>query len=104
VFDPGAVGYKTPSDRGLCQINLSAHTNITVEQAFDARFALNYSADRLEKARAKYSEKGAALQRVCSIAQHNSPVQADAWYATGEPPSQQIADYVNFVLLQAATY
>lgn len=104
AFDPGAVGYKTPSDRGLTQINLNAHPGITVEQAFDARFALNYSADRLEKAREQFSGKGAALQRVCSIAQHNSPLQAKQWYETGSPPSEQIEQYVNLVLIQAATY
>lgn len=74
VADPGAVGYSTPTDRGLCQINLSAHPNITAEQAHDPLFAIDYTAKRLRDARAKFAGKGAELQKKCSIAQHNAPL------------------------------
>jgi peptidoglycan hydrolase-like protein with peptidoglycan-binding domain len=104
TFDPGAVGFVTPSDRGLCQINLVAHPTVTVEQAFDPHYAINYTADRLEQARKKYSGKGVNLQTVCSIAQHNSPVAADAWYKTGTAPNEQIARYVELVLQKAAEF
>lgn len=102
-FDPGAVGYTTPSDRGLNQINLNAHPNITVEQAFDPHFALNYTARRLRGARDIYDGKGVDLQIKCSIAQHNSPVAADKWYTYGTPPNAQIETYVRLVLEKAAT-
>lgn len=105
AFDPGAVGYTTPTDRGLCQINLVAHPNVTVEQAFDPTYALNYTADRLAKARAQFSGKGPDLQRDCSIAQHNSPLAAKQWYEIGwVGPDEKIAKYVALVLEQAKTY
>jgi len=104
AFDPGAVGWTTPSDRGLCQINLVAHTSVTVEQAFDPHYAINYTCDRLRKARAQFAGKGGELQRSCSIAQHNSPLAAQQWYSAGVPPTDQIAKYVSLVLTQAETF
>lgn len=102
--DPAAVGYTTPSDRGLSQINLVAHPYITVQQAFDPHFAINYTADRLAKAREKFSGKTALLQRDCSIAQHNSPLAAQQWYQAGVAPNEKIAQYVRLVLENAAKF
>lgn len=102
AFDPGAVGYVTPSDRGLCQINLVAHPAISVEQAFDHHYAFNYTANRLRKARDQFYGQGTVLQRDCSIAQHNSPLAAQQWYKTGTPPTEQIATYVSLVLAQGS--
>lgn len=98
VADPGAVGHTTPSDRGLFQINIAVHTAITPQEAFNPVFATRYTADRLASARVKYSGKGADLQEKCSIAQHNSPVQAQKWFTTGVPPSEQIRLYVEKIL------
>lgn len=86
LYDPGAVGSTTPSDRGLNQINLNAHPNITVEQAFDPKFSIDYTAKRLGDARIKYSGKGADLKNRCAIAQHNAPLAADLWYRDEAPP------------------
>ncbi len=104
AFDPGAVGYTTPSDRGLCQINLVAHPSITVEQAFDPGYALNYSSKRLKDARAQFAGKGAVLQENCSIAQHNSPLAAKQWYAAGVAPNPTIEKYVSLVKMHGASY
>jgi hypothetical protein len=104
VFDPGAVGFASPTDRGLCQINLDAHPDITVEQAHDPHFAINYTANRLELARAKFAGKGPELQLRCSIAQHNAPAWAATWYNTGHAPNEKIVAYVAKVLEYAATY
>lgn len=102
--DPGAVGYNTPSDRGLVQVNLVAHSNITPEQAFDPAFAIDYAAKRVGDARSKYGGKGADLQTKCSIAQHNAPAWAKQWYDTGQPPNEKIAAYVEKVLTSAKSY
>ena len=104
VGDPGAVGYTTPSDRGLNQINLVAHSNITVEQAFNPNFSVDYTAKRLSDARIKYSGKSSDLKNRCAIAQHNSPLQANQLYATGEYPSEQIKKYVETVLRHALNF
>lgn len=104
VGDPGAVGYTTPSDRGLNQINLVAHPYITVEQAFDPNFSINYTAKRLGDARIKYSGKSADLKNKVAIAQHNSPLWADQWYRAEAPPNDQIKKYVDLVLGHALNF
>lgn len=104
LADPGAVGVTTPSDRGLSQINLSAHTNITVEQAFDPHFAINYTAKRLSDARIKFSEKTVDLKNRCAILQHNSPLAANQLYATGEYPTEKARKYVEAVLNHALQF
>lgn len=104
VGDPGAVGYTTPSDRGLNQINLVAHPNVTVEQAFDPTFAINFTAKRLSDARIKYSGKSVDLKNRCAIAQHNSPLWADQWYRNETPPNDKIKKYVDLVLGHALNF
>ena len=104
AFDPGAVGYTTPTDRGLTQINLSAHPNITVDQAYDPWFAIDYTAGRLANARRNFSGKGQALQTLCSIAQHNAPAWAASWYTNGVAPNEKIALYVENVLRASGGY
>jgi peptidoglycan hydrolase-like protein with peptidoglycan-binding domain len=49
-FDPGAVGYIDTHDMGLGQINLTSHPDVSVEQAFDTVFAVDYMADRFRAA------------------------------------------------------
>lgn len=44
AWDVAAVGYTTPRDLGLCQINTGAH-NVTPDQAFDPNFAFNFKAN-----------------------------------------------------------
>lgn len=102
--DPGAVGYSTPSDHGLFQINLDAHKDITVQQAHDPEFAISYTAKRLHDARAKFLNKGATLQTACSIAQHNAPAWAQQWYDLGTPPNATIKAYVDKVLFEASNW
>lgn len=108
-FDPGAVGMNG-WDSGLCQINLSPEGHggqVTQAQAFDPLFAIPWSTGRLAGGRAQFSGKGADLQVVCSIAQHNSPAAALAWYNAGAEPVGQyptIGTYVERVLERAATY
>lgn len=104
VADPGAVGFSTPSDRGLFQINLAVHVEVTPGMAHDPAYAANYTAQRLAQARAKYADKGTTLQTQCSIAQHNSPTAAASWYKTGTAPNDKIATYVERVLTRAKTF
>lgn len=96
-FDPGAVGYVHPPDRGLVQINTETQA-VTIEQAHDVSFALDWSAKRLFAARSKYGAKGIELQTWCLILQHNSPASASTLYRTGEFGSNASRDYTQSVL------
>lgn len=105
--DPGAVSrvYKSENgpDLGLCQINTYWNPSVTLEHAFNAAYALLWSANNMALAFKRYDDKGPILQEQCAIARHNSHVQADAWYAQSLPPSQQILDYVLAVQRAART-
>lgn len=103
-YDPGAVGVTTPSDRGLNQINENAHPNITDEMAFDPVYSIDYTAKRLSDARIKFSGKTVELKNYCSVAQHNNPRDALAWYNTGSPPNDRIKKYVDLVLGHALQF
>lgn len=93
LFDPGAVGYTTPDDHGLVQINAFFNQTVTLAQAFDPGYGANYAAARLASAYAKYGRWD------CAIASYNNPSWADQWYASGKPPNDQIAQYVAHVEL-----
>jgi hypothetical protein len=43
-WDPGAVGWSDPDDLGLSQINLRAHPRVSVAEAFDPEFAIDFGA------------------------------------------------------------
>lgn len=90
-FDPGAVGFSTPDDHGLVQINAKANPKITITQAFDHRFAFKYCSDRIAAALAKYHNVDIA---VCSYA---SPVWAEEWFRTNIAPNQAMRDYADWV-------
>jgi hypothetical protein len=107
--DAGAVGYTTPDDSGLFQINMNVHgagtpENFTVEQVYDPNFAGRYVAKRLTNALNRYDEKGDALRLDCAIAQHNAPAWADTWYRTGTAPNATIASYVAKIKAYAKQY
>ncbi len=91
AWDPGAVGFSTPDDHGLVQINAPANPTITIAQAFDHNFAFTYCANRIIAALATYDSLDIAI---CSYA---SPLWAQEWAQTGHSPNQAMTDYVNYV-------
>lgn len=98
-FDPGAVGYMSPGDKGLYQWN-----SVALTSAFDYHWSIPQTASRFAAAWQKYSGRGSKLQVACSIAQHNAPSYAAEWYATGQPPTIPISDYVAAVLAEATVF
>lgn len=109
VRDPGAVGYSTPSDRGLVQINLTAHKSITMRQACTPSFSLDFAANSMRtqhdryRNRTDYISSHDGQDKVAwdaAVAYHNSPAWAEQWAKTGTPPNQQIADYVKNVRMK----
>lgn len=43
LYDPAARGVVDPLDTGISQINLSAHPDVTEDQAYDSSFALDWT-------------------------------------------------------------
>jgi hypothetical protein len=91
AWDPAAIGFYTPQDTGLVQINRNAHPEVTLAQAFDPRFAFPWMVSYLTQALVKYPLLDAA------IASYNSPRSAAAWQLNGRPPNSTIALYVQHV-------
>lgn len=90
-WDPGAVGFSTPEDHGLVQINQPANPKITLTQAFSPRFAFGYCKDRIATAMNTYHNLDIAI---CSYA---SPLWAQQWSALGHAPNDAMQKYVDFV-------
>lgn len=107
-FDPAAVGEVNGYDSGLTQINLDDDAYgeiVTPEMAFNPFYNIDFTCRRYKKALAKYDEKGPILQKLCAIAQHNSPVAADTWYEIGwVGEDEKIAKYVALVETAMDTY
>jgi len=101
-FDPGAQGQLNAPDSGICQFNLMAgNDNKITEKELDFAYhpvkAINASMQRFASAWDDFKGKGIELRINCAIAQHNSPLWANQWFATGEPPNETIANYVDEV-------
>jgi peptidoglycan hydrolase-like protein with peptidoglycan-binding domain len=104
LLDPAAVGYTTPNDHGLPQINLSAFSEgsteyISYEKAMDPAFSLPWTAKRLRTTYNLYAAKTtlADLWEV-AILNHNSPYNAQRLAKTGDYPTAQSEQYVAQVL------
>lgn len=91
AWDPGAVGFSTPDDHGLVQINRPANPKITILQAFDPNFAFGYCSNRISIALATFKRLDIAI---CSYA---SPLWAQEWAATGQAPNVAMQAYADFV-------
>jgi hypothetical protein len=94
LWDPSAVGWADPQDRGLAQINSHWHPDVSDLEAFNAVFAIEWAANRLKSAHNKFKKDCHDVAWDCAIANHNSPADANLWCETGSPPDEQIANYV----------
>lgn len=99
-FDPAAVGYDTPADHGLVQINLRAHVAISLVQAMDPMYALTWAANTLGKAFARFdaSHHKDADPWLAAVLNHNSPRNAKLYATTGLFPTVQAQTYVERVV------
>jgi hypothetical protein len=109
LYDPAAVGFSTPADRGLAQVSLEHHgpgtgDNFSEAQVHTASWAITYNAKRLSASRAMFAGKGADLQLRASVLEHNNPVNARHLYKTGEYRTDQARSYVTAVLEAMETY
>lgn len=92
-LDPGAVGQTTPDDVGLVQVNRAAHPRVTLRQAIDPRWALDWTAARIRREIDRWTSATAVDPVDIAVATHNSPAQAQQWAKQGTPTTH-IADYV----------
>jgi len=80
-WDPGAVGYADKNDLGLAQVNTVAHPTVTIEQAFDHNWAIDFIYNYLYNA-GKYLGDNIRDQ----VASYNLGIGGTRqWIAAGRP-------------------
>jgi hypothetical protein len=99
-WDLGCVGYYTPLDVGICQMNLYYNSSMSPDQATDPLYVIPISAKRLRTRFNEYRLLTTDVNRAweAAILSHNSPVRARAYASTGVYPTAQAEDYVRKVL------
>lgn len=81
-WDPGAIGRVDNNDHGLVQINAPSHPDISIEEAIDPQFCLNWAANSMASNYTKLKDWDGVL------AAHNlGNYYAGKWVAAGKPAS-----------------
>lgn len=89
-WDPGAVGYTTPRDLGISQINTAAHTDITWETAFDPNYAFTKKLSII-----KVNFDYVLYDIILAIASYNGGLGgASNWHAAGRPVTNDRGELV----------
>lgn len=88
-WDIAAVGYSTPLDNGLCQINTKAH-EITSDQAFDPLFAFNFKANFVLD---NFNYSLGDLQ-IAMVSYNVGQGGAWEWHKAGRPSTWAAANYL----------
>lgn len=98
-WDLGCVGYYTPKDVGICQMNLYYNASMSPDQAMDPLYVIPLSAKRLRTRFNEYKTLTSDATRAwdAAVLSHNSPVRARAYASTGVYPTAQAEDYVRKV-------
>lgn len=89
AWDVAAVGYTTPRDLGLCQINTSAH-KVTADQAFDPNFAFNFKANLVLD---NFNYSLGDLQ-IAMVSYNVGQGGAWNWHKAGRPKDWAAANYL----------
>lgn len=78
-------------DTGLAQIHLSAHPNVSEEEAYDPAFAVPWAGERLDAAHTELAQQFPRQSWTrrwwAAIFAHNAPAVADDWLEAGCPAS-----------------
>lgn len=86
AFDPVAVGTVDPDDHGIAQINLRIHSGVSVTQAFDPIFAIDWAAKYIDANRTRIEQEVGTTK--AARASYNVGVEyAKQWMLAGFPPS-----------------
>jgi len=94
-YDPVAIGYADPSDHGLAQINLRIHTDVSVDEAFDPIFAVDWAARYIRDGYDQVA-KAADVMKAARAAYNVGNFYATEWMKAGFPASGKVADGIDW--------
>lgn len=103
AFDPGAVGYTTPYDIGLVQINTKVVT-VGYDYPMDPVLALDWATDRMRSAYLRFTKYKGIDPWLAAVLNHHAPAWAASYATTGVWPNDRSLAYVNKVREMAATF
>ena len=94
-FDPGSVGYSTPYDLGLVQINTKA-ASVSYDLAMDPLYALDWTANRMKEAYTRFLKYNTPIDKwEAAVLHHHAPAWANTYAQTGVWPNDKALAYVN---------
>ena len=85
-YDPVALGYVDPDDTGIAQINLRIHSSISVAQAYDPAFAIDWTGRYLSGQYDAIASR-ANVMKAARAAYNVGNGNAYNWMMDGFPPS-----------------
>jgi len=91
-YDFGATGWVDPRDRGLAQINSSAHPDVTDTEAFDSAFSITWAGKNLQSAFKIFSDVE------CAIAAYNLGIGGAGTWCKDKAANPQAMAYVENVM------
>lgn len=106
AYDPVAIGYADPADHGIAQINLTIHSSVTIDEAYDPTFALDWAGNYI---RTSYETvaKSANVIKAARAAYNIGDTYAAEWLKDDFPASGKVVggidwykratDYLNLV-------
>lgn len=91
AYDPVAIGSVDPSDHGIAQINLNMHKDVSVAQAYDPIFAIEWSAQYIRTA-FDHVTSDANVMKAARAAYNIGETYAAQWLLAGFPDSGKVVD------------
>lgn len=82
LYDPVAVGSVDPDDTGIAQINVRIHDSVSIDEAFDPAFAIDWAAKYVSSQRRDIGER-ANIIKAARAAYNIGQVYATAWMLSG---------------------
>lgn len=98
AVDPGAVGVADPADHGIMQINAAEHPAISLAEAFNAAWSLNYFA------RQTAQTHGSLGDWECSVAAWNIGGGGAQWWCDQGKPATGGPSWFPDLASRATTY
>jgi hypothetical protein len=94
AFDPAAVGFVDPDDKGLCQINTRIHT-VSEAQAFDPEFSVVWAGEYV-LAQKREIERRANTMKAARAAYNVGNFYAAEWMLAGFPPDGRLVSGIDW--------
>lgn len=94
-YDPVAVGFSDPADHGLAQINLRIHSDVTVDQAYDPTFAIDWAAHYIRNSYDAVATN-ADVMKAARAAYNIGNFYATEWMKDSFPASGKVVDNIDW--------